>query len=113
MGQGTGGHDTWWRRHFGMGAWADTTPAQRIGWAVVGGAGSAMLLAAFWLVLNQSLARAEQHWERAARSPGPDASSCLPGRPMGATGDGCPAMVADSVGRHATGSGARLGTGPR
>lgn len=112
MGQGEGGHDTWWRRHFGSGAWADTTPTQRMAWVVVGGAGSAMLLGAFWVVLNQSLARADQHWEQARSSP-PPASPCTPSRQMAGTSDGCAAMVADSVGRRATGATTRLGSSPR
>lgn len=109
---GQGGHDTWWRRHFGSGAWADTTPSQRIAWFVVGGAGSAVLLGAFWLVLNQSLARADQHWERARVSASPG-SPCTASRQMGAAGDGCAAMVADSVGRRAGGASTRLGSSPR
>jgi hypothetical protein len=113
MRQGEGGHDTWWRRHFGAGAWADTTPSQRVAWVVLGGAGSAVLLGAFWLVLNQALARADQHWEQ-ARNPVSSAAACGPSRTLGAGGEACASAVADSVGRHAAGSvSTRLNASPR
>lgn len=112
MGQGEGGQDTWWRRQFGSGAWADTTPTQRIAWAVVGGAGSAVLLGAFWLVLNQALARADQHWERARVSSSP-ASPCTASRQLGASGEGCAAMMAESVARRTGGATTRLGSTSR
>lgn len=112
MQQGEGRQDTWWRRQFGTGAWADTTPSQRIGWCVVGACGSLVLLGAFWAVLNQALARADQHWAQ-ARTASPAASPCAPSRALGTPGEACAAVMADTVGRHVGTASTRLGATPR
>ena len=111
MHQGEGRQDTWWRRQFGAGAWADTTSSQRIAWFVVGASGSLVLLGAFWVVLNQALERADQHWER-ARSAAPAPSPCASARSLGTSGDACAAVVGDA-GRRAGVASTRLGSSPR
>lgn len=61
--------DTWVQQpQTGKGAWTGRASGPRAAWYAVGLAGSLLLLGAFYLVLHQALARAEQHWAGAVRA---------------------------------------------
>lgn len=105
-----GAHDTWFHRRFGPGAWAGMAPARRLAWCVGGAFGAVLLLAAFYGVLHQSLARADQHWARATGAG--SAERCAAGRTL-ASADGCGASALDAVGLRNGSPAARLAASPR
>lgn len=79
------GDDSWMKRRFGEGARTGMASGRRAALYAAGLAGSLVLLAAFYLVLQQSLARAQQHWAQARQAEpcagrqGNRSEACSPG----------------------------------
>lgn len=102
-----GANGTWFHRRFGPGAWADMVPPQRLAWCLGGATGALLLLGAFYLVLHQSLARADQHWAQARGADG-----CAVGRTL-ASADRCAASTVDAVAARNGPAAARMVANPR